>query len=124
MEFIKNIKKDTILIIPNNIKNKVLQKLNECNSLLNVKLMNLEDIKKHLLFDYNVEALLYIMDNYNLEIDISEVILELLYFIDENSSYDYEKLIFLSEIKKRLIDMDLLIFDDMFNDFIKDKDRR
>ena len=119
LDFIKN---DSILIIPNNIKNKVLLEIESGNFLLNIKFMSLDEFKKEYYFNYKKEAILFIMDNYKLEIDISKTILELLYYIDINKEYKDEKLIFLQEIKSRLIKEGLLVFNPMFKDFISNKE--
>jgi len=120
MDILKYIKEDTLLIIPNNIKLNILDSFNNDSKLLNVKIMSLEEIKKHIYFDYDVEAKLYIMDNYNIKEDIASVILELLYVISDKDYFD-ERLILLKEIKNKLIENKLLIYDKMFLNYLRSK---
>ena len=120
MDILKYIKEDTLLIIPNNIKLNILDSFNNDSKLLNVKIMSLEEIKKHIYFDYDIEAKLYIMDNYNIKEDIASVILELLYVISDKD-YSDERLILLKEIKNKLIENKLLIYDKMFLNYLRSK---
>ena len=122
MKILDYIKNDSILIIPNNIKNKLLYEISSMDVFFNIKFMSLDEFKKEYYFNYSSEALLFIMDNYKLEIDISKTILELIYYIDINKEYKEDKLCFLKEIKNSLISNDLLIFNPMFKNFISSKD--
>jgi len=99
MDLLKYIDKETLLIIPNNIREKVVNYFGKKSELFNIKLMCLEEVKKHFYFDYDVRAVLYLMDNYCLEPDIAHTILELLYLVD-NKEYTDEKLLFLVLLKK------------------------
>ena len=47
--------------------------------------MSIEELKKNIYFDYDIEAKLYIMDKYKFKEDIASIILELLYYISEAS---------------------------------------
>jgi len=120
MDLLKYIDKETLLIIPNNIREKVVNYFGKKSELFNIKLMCLEEVKKHFYFDYDVRAVLYLMDNYCLEPDIAHTILELLYLVD-NKEYTDEKLLFLSAVKEALLSEGLLFFDPLFKEFIKRK---
>ena len=120
MNLLKYIEKNTLLIIPNNIKEKVLNSIEEEQVLVNIKIMSLEEIKKELYFDYDERALLFIMDNYNFNADISKTILNLLYYVDDKN-YTDEKLRTLKEIKENLTKEKLLIFNPLFKEYLKKK---
>lgn len=120
MNLVEYISGETLLIIPNNIKSKVLDYFNNVSNIMNVKIMSLEEVKKHIYFDYDIEAKLFVMDNYNLKSDIVSVILDNLYLI-ENRSYSDYKLSFLKKVKQMLDENNLLLYDDLFLEFIKNK---
>ena len=111
---------EVLLIIPNSIRFKILERFNHESEFLNYKIMSLEELRQHVYFSYDVNAVLYLMNNYSLNKDSADEILENLYYIEEDS-YDNEKLSFLSKIKKELISKNLLLFDEMFIDYIKRK---
>ena len=121
MKILDYIKDDSIIIIPNNIKEKVLLEIDSKDKFMNIKFMSLDEFKSEYYFNYDKEAILYIMDNYNLEVDISSIIMDLLYYVDINNKYDDEKLLFLNEIKKSLIEKNLIVFNSMFKDYISKK---
>ena len=122
MKLLEYLKNNSILIIPNSIKNKVLLDVDSEDILFNIKYMSLDEFKREYYFNYDKEAILYVMDNYGLEADVSKIILELLYCIDIDREYNNKKLTFLKEIKSSLISKNLLIFNPMFKSFISDKD--
>ena len=121
MELLKYITDNTLLVVPNNIKLNILDSFNNNQTLLNVKIMSLEELKKKIYFDYDEESKLYIMEKYNFKEDIAGVILELLYYISD-VDYENEKLTMLKEIKQTLIKEGLIVYNNMFLDYIKQKD--
>ena len=120
MDLVKYIDKDSLLIIPNNIKLKVLEYFNDSKTLLNVKIMSLDELKKEYYFDYKSNTELYLMDKYNLTKDIAFDILNALYYIEEKD-YLGSKLKFLKDIKQDLIDNDFIVCDPYFSMFLKNK---
>ena len=115
IDFLEN---NSILIIPNNLKENVLKKLS--SKLLNIKIMNIEEFKKKYYFDYNTETLFYIINNFNVSYDFATEIIENLYYI-EDKEYKENKINFLVNIKRELINNNLLIFDKLFNQYIEFK---
>ena len=81
MDFLKNIKEDSILIIPNNIKNKLLDYITENKLLINVKLLTFNDLKKGLLYDYNDETIYRLMKNKNISYSVAKSYIEDTYYI-------------------------------------------
>ena len=117
-----NILKDNlILIVPDSIKKKVLLQINNIDKIFNIKIMNLKELINKLTFTYNEEAIYYLMKKYNIKYEVALVYLRNIKYI-ENKKYDIKKLDKLVEIKKELIDNDLLIFDDNINMFLKGKE--
>lgn len=120
MKILEYITDDTLIITPNNIKLKILEKLSESSNFLNVKFMNLEELKRKIYFDYDVNAILTIMDKYNLEVDIAKTIMNNLYYIEDKNYID-SKLSYLKSIKEYLDKNKLLKKDPLFTDFIHNR---
>ena len=121
MDFVKNIKEDSILIIPNNIKNKVLDYINENKLLVNLKIMSFNDLKKELLFDYNEETIYELMKTKGYSYPIALDYIKNLYYLNKDT-YEEKKLKELLDIKNLLDEKGLLIKNDLFKDLLKSKD--
>ena len=57
--------KEYILLIPNNIKNKVIKKVREKYFNYNIKFMSLEDFSKKVTFTYDEKTIYYLMKEYD-----------------------------------------------------------
>ena len=117
MDFLNDIKEDTILIIPNNLKEKVLKYIDSLNKLINVKIFSLDELKKKIYFDYDNKAILYLMDNYHYKYEVSKVLLNNMYYIDDKK-YSSMKLNHLVKLKNELKAFSLLKEDHAFLEFI------
>lgn len=113
MDFIKEIKDNSILIIDNNIKNKVLDYIDKNKILKNIKIINFQELKKSLYFDYTNETIFRIMNHYHLKYAVAKKYLDNIYYIiDEVKDNDKYKM--LMDIKKYCDDENLLIYDKLF----------
>ena len=118
MDFLDKIIDKTIIVCPSSIKKRVLKEIDKKDKLINVKIYSLEELKRLVFFDYDINAILYLMDKYHYSYDVSKYYINNLYFV-EDKSYKNEKLDFLVNIKKELIDNNLLIFNKMFKNTYK-----
>ncbi|MBP3635514.1 MAG: PD-(D/E)XK nuclease family protein [Bacilli bacterium] len=116
------LKDNSILIIPNNIKNKVLLKLNNLDNIYNIKILSLNEFISRLTFTYNEEAIYYLIKNYNIKYEVAKVYLDNIKYIDKDKRYNIKKLDKLSKIKRRLIDNNLLKYDVNFINYVSDKE--
>ncbi len=107
-----------ILITSNSKKIKILKKLSEKKLLYNIKFYTLDTLKKELFFDYNNDTIAYIIKNYHVNIDIAKVFLDNLYFL---KNIPDEKIIFLNNLKKELEDNNLLIKNNAFKTYVRNK---
>lgn len=112
MDF-QNLENNSIIVVPNQLKEKVLLKLNESKKLTNIKLMGLDDFKKKYYFDYTTETIYFLMQKYCFSYDFCLDIINNLYYIN-SKNYGNQKLDFLAKIKKELINNNLLIIDPFF----------
>ena len=112
--------KEYILLIPNNIKNKVIKKVREKYFNYNIKFMSLEDFSKKVTFTYDEKAIYYLMKEYSYNYSTALVYLDNLYYISDK--LDNNKMNKLKEIKNYLDENNLLIYDDVFRDYVKNKE--
>ena len=112
------IENNSILIIPNTIKNKVIKELNK--KALNIKIMSLKELIKKYTFDYNEKTIYHLMKKESIKYDIAKNYIENIYYI-EDKNYENIKLDKLVEIKKYLEENNLLIYDNLFKKYIKNK---
>ena len=120
MEFLKDIKENTVLIMPNVLKNKVLEFIDTLDKLINIKIYSLEDIRNHLYFSYDEEAILYLMDKYGYKYEVSKTLIDNMYYV-ENKMYSSIKLNNLVKLKEELDNLSLLRKDDLFFDYLNTK---
>ena len=111
---------DSILIVPSQIKEKILTEMDKKSKLFNVKLMEINEFKRKYFFDYTTETIFYVMKHYNYDYEFSLDIINNLYFLS-SENYDHEKLKFLLNIKNELINNNLLIFDNVFKIALENK---
>ena len=122
MNFLNNIESNSIMIIPNNIKDKILDYINDNKLLLNIKFMSFNDLKKGILYDYSNESIYYLMKNYNLSYETAKNYILNTYYLDKEE-YDNDKMNYLLSIKSYLKDNNLLIFDNLFINLLRSKNK-
>lgn len=110
-----------ILIIPNNIKTKVVKYINNLPKLSNVKILTDQEFITNLTIDYNEKATIYLMNNKNLSYqNAKEILKNIKYATNDNN--ESSKLQELTNIKNELLEKNLLITNNRFLPFIKDKE--
>lgn len=114
--------KSKLIICPNEEKLKILLELNNSKELNPIKFMTKSEFFNNYYFSYNDETIYYLMKKYHFNIDVCKVYLNNLYVIDINKEYKSDKLNFLKNLKKELIDNNLLIFNNGFKEYLKDKE--
>ena len=120
MDFLNDIKEKTIIICTSRVKEKLLSEINKYNRLINIKIISLEELKKLVYFDYDENAILYLIEKYNYSYETAKNYIENIYFI-EDKEYPSSKLSFLVKLKKELLERKLLIEDKLFIDNNKNK---
>ena len=107
-----------LIICNNSIKKKLL---NNTNTLINRKFMTMKELINSYYFSYDDNAIYYLMNKYDYKYDVALVYLNNLIYI-EDKEYNSDKLNFLSKLKKELDMNNLLIYDNYFKEYIKNKD--
>ena len=113
-----DITNNSIVICNQNYKLEILKNMKK---LINVKFISMEEFIKSYYFDYDEKTILYMIKKYNLKYDIALEYLNNLIYV-EDKIYNIDKLDYLVNIKKDLIDNNLLIFNNKFKNYIKDKE--
>ena len=111
-----------LIVCPNDIKKKILEENSKNNDLVNIKFMTKKEFINNYYFSYDDKTLYYLMDKYNYNLDVAKVYLNNLYGIDLECDYTDSKLVFLKDLKKELIDNDLLYFNPAFKEYLSDKE--
>lgn len=96
-------------------KIELLKKINIEKKFNNNKFLTFKELKKKLYFDYDDRALEYIIEKYNVNINIAKIYLDNLYFLKE---LDDKKIIFLNNLRKELDEQNLLIYDNNFRKYM------
>ncbi len=112
----------SLVVCPAAFKNYILKKASENNKLLKSKFMSMEEFMKNYFFDYDFKAVKYLVDKYEMKIDVAKTYLNNLRFIKEKK-YDNEKLDKLVGYKKELTANNLLIENPYFFSYLKKWDR-
>lgn len=120
MNLLKELNSNNIIIIPQNIKKKLLEYINKQNELINIKIITNEELKKLILFDYDEKAIFYIKEKYNLSYKNSKEYIENLYFILDDEITN-NKLKLLKNIKQDLLDNNLIQTNNIFLKSITNK---
>ncbi len=107
-----------IVITSNSNKKNILRELSKNKLLYNLKFYTIDEIKNKIFFSYDNRALEYVMAKYKVNINVAKIYLNNLYYLKD---LDNEKIKFLNSLKKELEDNDLLIKDDLFKEYIKNK---
>ena len=117
MDFLDEIEDKTLLIVENNMKNIVLDYINNTNKLINVKIMTKNEFIKHYFYDYTEEAIDYVAKNYQVTLQNAKLYIDnLKYVIDLED--DSKKVVFEKNLYKDLVSQGLLIIDDLFKDYL------
>ncbi|MDD4187796.1 MAG: PD-(D/E)XK nuclease family protein [Bacilli bacterium] len=111
MDIYKYLNNNSILIIPNNLKDVILKKINE-NPIINIKIMTLNDLKRKILFDFDAQTIYFVMKEKALSYRNALEIIKNLYFLSDK--IDNQKLKELSQLKSKLDEKELLIYDHYF----------
>ena len=83
-------KNNSIYIVPNNLKKKILLELSKENEIKNIKFFSLKEFIDNLTFKYDEKSIYYLMKNYNYKYKNAIVILDNLKYV-ENKEYNVEQ---------------------------------
>lgn len=120
MDIATILKDNSILLVPNNIKIKILKEINKLKEIYNIKIMSKEEFISNATFTYDKKTIYYLINNYNLKYENALVYLDNIRYI-EDKKYNNLKLDKLVQIKNELINNNLLKFNENFINYAKSK---
>ena len=118
MQFIDNIKEETLIICNNYAKNKILEYLDNKSLLIPLKLMTLEEFSNSFFFSYNKETIYYLKKHYKINSNISKIYLNNIKYVI-NSNINDSKITKLKNIYQDLKNNNLISIDYYFLEYLK-----
>lgn len=119
MDFIKQLKGNSILLVPYNIKDKILEYIDLNNILIPIKIITFNDLKNGLLYTYENQAIYEVMKKYNVNYGVAKNYISDTYYVDDSDNF---KMNHLRDVKTFLNENNLLIYDKLFRNLLKTKD--
>lgn len=116
MEFLKQIKQNTILIIPSKIKEKVLTFIVQNKINTPFKIIEYENLKRLIFFDYNDDTVQYLKKKYKIKKEVAKTYLENMYYIDDSNSFNMNML---RKLKEELFETNQISKNPYFLDSLK-----
>lgn len=113
MNFFDNITRETLIICNDSDKKNILKR----NKLINIKVMNMSEFISKYYFNYDEDAVLYVMKKYNVKYDVASIYIKNLYYV-EDKKYNVKKLDFLVELKRELNENKLLKYNPLFREYL------
>ena len=107
-----------IIICPTSSKNRLLKEYSISKNLVKTKFMTKKEYISNYYYSYDYKTIYYLMNKYKYNLDVVKVYLDNLYSIDINKNYKSNKLNSLKEIKKELLENNLLYINHNFKEFI------
>jgi len=117
MNILNEIKDNTIIITNEKNKEYILKNVKK---LTTTKFFTLEQFLKKYYFDYDEKTLFYLINKYKISYDLALIYLKNMQFL-EDKHYNIEKVDKLINLKKELINNNLLIFDPLFKNYLNEK---
>ena len=114
MKYLDYLTDNTLLVVPNDIKEDIILEVIEEKPLVNIKYSSLENLRRSF-FEYDEKAVYYLMKHYNLKYEVALIYLDNMLYL-KKKSYDSEKLNNLLKLKvevKNLIKTRKINFDNV-----------
>lgn len=114
MKYLDYLTDNTLLVVPNDIKEDIILEVIEEKPLVNIKYSSLENLRRSF-FEYDEKAIYYLMKHYNLKYEVALIYLDNMLYL-KKKSYDNEKLNNLLKLKvevKNLIKTRKINFDNI-----------
>lgn len=111
MKLINMIKDNSLLIIPNKIKNNIVREITKLDKIYNIKYTSFEEIEDHI-YSYSKDAIAYLMNKYNYKYEVAIVYLDNIRYIDDKL-YNKKKLDKLVEIREELLSLGYITYNEL-----------
>jgi len=118
MNILKDIQDNAIIICDDYYKKYILKNMSQNHIFLNVKFYSKKSFLDEYLFKYDEKTIYYLVNKYNLKVDIAKMYLDNLKVV-EDKFYNNPKIDYLVNLKKELDNEKLLKYNIEFKEFIK-----
>ena len=108
-----------LIIVKNNIKNKMIEELNN-SGLMTVKVMSLEEVRNKYYFTYDERSIYYLINKYGYQVDVAKMYLKQITKVSDED-YGNEKIKDIINLREELRSNNLLIFNIGFKNYLKGK---
>lgn len=112
------ISENSIIIIKDNLKKTLLKSFS--NSLNTIKIITLTELRSKFYFDYNEQAIYYLMNKYGYCLEVAKMYIDRMYEVS-NYSFNSPKIQKIIDLKKELEENKLLIYSNYFKEYLKTK---
>ena len=102
MSYLDYIEDDTVLVIPNSIKEEVITTVTKEKPLINIKYISLEELRRKVIFDYDEKAIFYLINKYNIKYDVAKIYLDNIVYVSDSEVKD-QKITKLLDIQKEIV---------------------
>ena len=123
MKIIDYLCNDLIIVSPNNIKDEIVKEISLVDKMYSYKIITENELKVSLLFDYDYKAIVYLKNKLNISVANAIEYINAMYYVDDKA-YKSDKLNELVCLKKELLENDLLIIDNHFQNILRNKNKR
>lgn len=120
MDFLTRLENNSILVIPNNLKDKILDYMDKHNLRITIKFMSFKDLRVRIMYDYGNEAIFKIMKHFNVNYGVAVNYIDDTYYLYEAN---HDKIKHLNKVKDLLDNDNLLIYDKLFFPLLKSKSK-
>ena len=110
---------NSIIIAPDNLKKALLKSMSK-DTLSNIKVITLTEVRQKFYFNYDERAIYYLMEKYNYVIDVAKMYLSKLYEVNDNP-FNSPKIQKIIDLKQELISNNLLKYSPNFIQYLKNK---
>lgn len=111
---------NSVLIVPKSMKKDIILYINNNDTLLNIKIISLDELQRSIYFSYDEDTILYVMNKYNVKKSIAIKYIDNIYYT-YTKTIDNEKYNFLNSLKEELLNKEKLIVDKYFSLFLNRK---
>ena len=117
----KYLKDNTCFIVPSSIKREILLYISLNKIFLDISFYTIEELKKHVFFDYDEKTVYSLCKEYDLKHDDALLLINNMYYINSDKHIDNIKISKLKEMKDFLDKQELLYYNENFLSYINNK---
>lgn len=111
------LKENNLIIVENSLKKKVIEEINNSNKLIDFKVMDINEFINNYYYSYDKKTVYYVLNKLNIKYEIALEYLNSINYV-EDKNYNNFKLNKIVELKKELIENNLLITNPNFKYYL------